>query len=174
VSAIKRFVVATSVGAASLALAAPAGATQPQRLCGPEVELSGIPGDLDVEVNGAAFRRPGTGPWSITFDDVDGQFTVRYFNESRDWGSSSYDVGPAGACDTTSPAAPAQPLVVPPSGSLRPGSTLPTDVAGVSTTPDAARTLPATGSGATPAWIGALLVSGGTAVMLVTRRRAVG
>jgi LPXTG-motif cell wall-anchored protein len=172
---MKRLVVAAVVAAALLAVAAPADATQPRRLCGPEVELTGIPGHLDVEINGVSYQRPGTGPWSVTFEDADGRFSARYFNEFGDWGTATFDIGPAENCDSTAPTTTAP---QPPEATALPATTVaspPTQVGSNTTTPAAPATLPATGSSHQPAIaVGGLLVAGGLGAILLGRRRFAG
>jgi LPXTG-motif cell wall-anchored protein len=171
---LKRTIYAAIPGAALLALATPAGATEARRLCGPEVELFDIVPHLDVEVNGRVFQSPNTGEWSITFDDEDGQFTVRYFNESGDWGSTSFDIGPAPPCEaeqqatTLAPAAPTSPSTAA-AGVLSGSAEQPASAEEAA--PESAQELPATGSNAALALLGAgLAVTGATVIRLVTRR----
>lgn len=79
-----------------------AAGTTPERLCGPEVRLSDIPGNLDVTINGVHYPRPsGVERWSTTFNDDDGKFTAIFHNESGNWGQTDYDVGPSLVCAGT-------------------------------------------------------------------------
>jgi LPXTG-motif cell wall-anchored protein len=164
------------VGLVMFAGGGSASASEPRRLCGVEVEFTGIPGNLDVEINGVVYHRPGTGSWSVVFDDADGVFTVRYFNESGEWGSSSFDVGPAQECETTSTTPSTDPATTTATTtpSTGPATTMATTTP--STDPATTRaqsTLPSTGSGSSaPAVaVGALLALAGAVLVVVTRLR---
>jgi hypothetical protein len=154
---------AAMIGLVLLASHGVASASEPHRLCGIEVELSDIPAHLDVEINGVEYHRPGTGPWSVVFDDADGVFTARYFNESGDWGTVSYDVGPAQDCETTT---------TPSTGPATTSATT-TPSTDPATTRARSSTLPATGPGpSVPALaLGSALALVGALLVLATRLR---